>query len=37
MCPGYWDRDLRWHEEHVWPEQAQVEDFIALIEKTERM
>lgn len=35
-CSGYWDRDLRWHDGNIWPEQAQVEDFIALIEKTER-
>lgn len=27
-CPGYWDKDLNWHEGHVWPEEAQVEDFI---------
>lgn len=31
-CPGYWDRNLVWHEGHVWPEQAHVNDFIALIE-----
>ncbi|HDP24536.1 MAG TPA: hypothetical protein ENN34_03740 [Deltaproteobacteria bacterium] len=30
-CPGYWDRDLKWHEGHVWPEDAHVEDFIASI------
>jgi len=30
-CEGYWDRDLRWVEGHVWPEAAQVEDFLARI------
>lgn len=28
-CPGYWDRELNWHEGHMWPEQAHVEDFVA--------
>ncbi|HXV37009.1 MAG TPA: hypothetical protein VEC18_07660 [Myxococcota bacterium] len=27
-CPGYWDRDLAWHPGHIWPERAQVEDFV---------
>lgn len=27
-CEGHWDRDLTWHEGHMWPEEAQVEDFI---------
>jgi glutathione synthase/RimK-type ligase-like ATP-grasp enzyme len=31
-CPGYWDRDLNWHEGNIWPEEAQVEDFIYYIE-----
>ncbi len=30
-CPGYWDRDLRWHEGHVRPEDAHVEDFLEAI------
>lgn len=27
-CPGYWDRELKWHEGHIWPEEAQLDDFI---------
>jgi len=26
--PGYWDRDLVWHEGAIWPEYAEVEDFL---------
>lgn len=29
QCPGHWDRELNWHEGHMWPEEAQVEDFLA--------
>lgn len=33
-CPGHWDENLVWHEGHMWPEEAQVEDFIEeIIEK----
>jgi len=32
-CPGYWDRNLEWHEGHIWPEEAHVEDFIDFINK----
>ncbi len=27
-CPGHWDRDLVWHSGQIWPERAQVEDFL---------
>ncbi len=27
-CPGYWDRKLNWHEGHIWPEDAIIEDLI---------
>ncbi len=30
-CPGHWQRDgkaLQWIEGHLWPEQAQIEDFL---------
>ena len=27
-CPGHWDPDLNWHEGRLWPEEAQVEDFL---------
>ena len=30
-CPGYWDCNLNWHEGHVWPEEAQIDDFIRYI------
>jgi glutathione synthase/RimK-type ligase-like ATP-grasp enzyme len=32
-CPGYWDRDLNWHEGHVWPEHAVLDDFLAHISR----
>jgi glutathione synthase/RimK-type ligase-like ATP-grasp enzyme len=31
-CPGYWDDALNWHDGQMWPEEAQVEDFINFIE-----
>jgi hypothetical protein len=31
-CPGQWDSDLHWHEGALWPEEAQVEDFLKLTE-----
>lgn len=31
-CPGYWDRDLKWHEGSVWPQDAICEDFIRLLQ-----
>jgi glycosyltransferase involved in cell wall biosynthesis/glutathione synthase/RimK-type ligase-like ATP-grasp enzyme len=30
-CPGHWQRDLQWHEGHIWPEKAQVDDFLERI------
>lgn len=30
-CPGYWDKNLDWHEGHLWPEEAQVIDFLQRI------
>lgn len=33
-CPGHWDSGLEWHEGHLWPEEAHVEDF--LVEVTAR-
>ena len=30
-CPGYWRPDLTWVEGNVWPEEAQVEDFIEYV------
>ena len=27
-CPGYWDRDLKWHSGYIWPEEAHVDDFV---------
>jgi glutathione synthase/RimK-type ligase-like ATP-grasp enzyme len=30
-CPGQWDSNLNWHEGNMWPEEAQVEDFLAEI------
>ncbi|MBJ6802450.1 ATP-grasp domain-containing protein [Geomonas propionica] len=31
-CPGHWDPELNWHEGQMWPEEAQVEDFLAEIQ-----
>lgn len=36
-CPGYWDRDLVWHDGHIWPEHAQAEDFLNNIIANRRM
>jgi len=30
-CPGHWNPDLEWIEGHMWPEEAQVEDFLQKI------
>jgi hypothetical protein len=27
-CPGYWDRDLKWHEDNVDPQRYIIEDII---------
>ncbi|UFS72702.1 hypothetical protein LPW11_11005 [Geomonas sp. RF6] len=35
-CPGHWDRQLNWHEGHMWPEEAQVEDFLAVVARAGR-
>lgn len=32
-CPGYWNVDLTWVEGNMWPEEAQVEDFIEYIKE----
>lgn len=31
-CPGHWDFRLNWHEGHLWPEEAHVEDFLKRVE-----
>jgi hypothetical protein len=28
QCPGYWDRDLTWHEGPMWPQDAIAEDLL---------
>lgn len=28
-CPGHWDSALNWHSGQMWPEEAQVSDFLA--------
>ena len=30
-CPGYWNKELIWHEGHIWPEDAILEDIITII------
>lgn len=27
-CPGYWDPELSWHDGHVWPQDAIIEDLL---------
>jgi len=29
-CPGYWDKELRWHEGHYWPQYFQLVDILGL-------
>lgn len=28
QCAGHWDRQLNWHEGHMWPEEAILEDLL---------
>ena len=30
-CPGHWNVDMQWQEGHVWPQDAVLDDLIALI------
>ncbi len=30
---GYWDRQMNWHEGHVWPQDAMIEDVIAEVRR----
>jgi hypothetical protein len=27
-CPGFWDKDLSWHEGHFWPKYCQLVDAL---------
>ena len=27
-CPGHWDRELNWHEGHMFPEDAIITDLL---------
>jgi glutathione synthase/RimK-type ligase-like ATP-grasp enzyme len=27
-CSGFWDKDMKWHEGHLWPEDAIIEDLL---------
>ena len=29
-CPGFWDKDLKWHEGHCWPQYCQLVDALKL-------
>jgi glutathione synthase/RimK-type ligase-like ATP-grasp enzyme len=31
-CPGRWDSNLNWIDGQMWPEEAQVEDFLARVQ-----
>ena len=31
QCSGHWDSKMLWHDGHMWPEDAQAEDFLAKI------
>lgn len=28
QCPGYWDRDLEWHEGHYWPQYSELVNLL---------
>jgi glutathione synthase/RimK-type ligase-like ATP-grasp enzyme len=28
LCPGYWDRKLRWHEGHFWPQLSHLQSLL---------
>ena len=30
-CPGHWDSELNWHDGRMWPEEAQVADFMVQV------
>ena len=30
-CEGYWDEDLRWHDESVDPQRFMIDDFVELL------
>jgi len=32
-CPGHWDSNLNWHDGQMWPEDAQIIDFIETIRR----
>lgn len=32
-CPGHWDETMNWHVGQMWPEEAQLQDFLAQLEK----
>jgi hypothetical protein len=32
-CRGYWDRSLRWHEGHLWPQDAILDDVLTSLGK----
>ncbi len=32
-CGGYWDKELRWHDGAIWPQDAILEDFINTLGK----
>lgn len=32
-CPGHWASDLTWHEGQMWPEEAQIADFLVRLEQ----
>jgi len=34
--PGYWDRDLRWHEGHYWPQDAILQDLVAEVARNQQ-
>lgn len=32
-CHGHWDSEMYWHEGQMWPEEAQIEDFLVELKK----
>ena len=35
-CPGHWNNQLEYVKGHVWPDEAQAEDFIKYINNTKQ-
>ena len=32
-CEGYWDSNLKWHQQKMYPEEAHIEDFLEEVKR----